>query len=94
VDLSEVERGLGADMHADAMRDHLGTLLARTVACARECVQRAGLTDSTLDAIYLTGGSSALRPFQRALQAEFPGVAMVEGDLFGGVASGLAYSRS
>ena len=93
VDLSEVERGLGADMHADAMRDHLGTLLARTVACARECVQRAGLTDSTLDAIYLTGGSSALRPFQRALQAEFPGVAMVEGDLFGGVASGLAYSR-
>ena len=94
VDLSEVERGLGADMHADAMRDHLGTLLARTVACARECVQRSGLTDNTLDAIYLTGGSSALRPFQRALQAEFPGVAMVEGDLFGGVASGLAYSRS
>ncbi|MDO8888612.1 MAG: heat-shock protein, partial [Hydrogenophaga sp.] len=67
--------------------------LARTVACARECVQRAGLTDSTLDAIYLTGGSSALRPFQRALQAEFPDVSMVEGDLFGGVASGLAYSR-
>ena len=93
VDLAEVERGLSADMHTDAMRDHLATLLARTVACARECVQRAGLTDSTLDAIYLTGGSSALRPFQRALQAEFPGVAMVEGDLFGGVASGLAYSR-
>jgi len=56
VDLSEVERGLGAAMDADAMRDHLGHLLARTVACARDCVQRAGLTDSTLDAIYLTGG--------------------------------------
>ena len=93
VDLSEVERGLDAAMDADAMRDHLGSLLARTVACARECVQRAGLTDNTLDAIYLTGGSSALRPFQRALQAEFPGVDLVEGDLFGGVASGLAYSR-
>lgn len=35
---------------------------------------------------------SALRPFQRALQAEFAGVPLVEGDLFGGVASGLAYS--
>jgi hypothetical chaperone protein len=74
------------------MRDHLGTLLARTVARARECVQRAGLTDSTLDAIGLSSGSSALLPFQRALKAEFPGVAMVEGDLSGGVASGLAYS--
>jgi hypothetical chaperone protein len=94
VDLSEVERGLGAAMDADAMHNHLGTLLARTVACARECVLRAGLTDDTLDAVYLTGGSSALRPFQRALQAEFPHVPMVEGDLFGGVASGLAYSRS
>lgn len=62
--------------------------------CARECVQRAGLADaSSLDAIYLTGGSSALRPFQRALQEAFKGVPLVEGDLFGGVASGLAYSR-
>jgi hypothetical chaperone protein len=57
-------------------------------------VQRAGLRDAaSLDAIYLTGGSSALRPFQLALQDAFKGVPLVEGDLFGGVASGLAYSR-
>lgn len=93
VDLSYVEVGLAAQMGVADMREHLADLLARTVACARECVQRAGLTDGSMDAIYLTGGSSALRPFQRALQAEFAGVALVEGDLFGGVASGLAYSR-
>jgi hypothetical chaperone protein len=68
-------------------------LLARTVACARECVQRAELTNGSLDAIYLTGGSSALSTFQSALQAEFAGVPLVEGDLFGGVALGLTYSR-
>src|SRR5450830_1368484 len=62
-------------------------------SCARECVRRAGLSDASIDAIYLTGGSSALRPFQQALQTEFVGVPVVEGDLFGGVASGLAYSR-
>jgi hypothetical chaperone protein len=50
------------------------------------------LAHTGIDAMYLTGGSSALRPFQRALQNVFPDVAMVEGDLFGGVASGLAYS--
>ena len=93
IDLSIVEPGLQAPLQTADLQDHLGALLARTVACARECVLRAGLRDGALDAIYLTGGSSALRPFQRALQAEFAGVAMIEGDLFGGVASGLAYSR-
>lgn len=93
VDLSEVEAGLSTGLDATDMRDHLATLLGRTVACARECVQRAGLHHAGgLDAIYLTGGSSALRPFQQALQAAFAGVPLVQGDLFGGVASGLAYS--
>lgn len=93
VDLSYVEPGLVTTMETAGLRDHLAALLARTVACARDCVQRAGLGDGALDAIYLTGGSSALRPFQQALQAEFAGVPLVEGDLFGSVASGLAYSR-
>ncbi|AOW13967.1 heat-shock protein [Hydrogenophaga crassostreae] len=93
LDLSFLEAGLSAGMAPGDMQEHLAAQLARTVACARECVQRAGLTDSDLSAVYLTGGSSALLPFQRALQAAFPGVALVEGDLFGGVASGLAYSK-
>lgn len=93
LDLSFLEPELLATLHADAMRDHLAPLLSQAVACARACVQAAGLRDSDLDAIYLTGGSSALRPFQRALQAAFAQVPLVEGDLFGGVASGLVYSR-
>ena len=93
VDLSFVEPGFAVQMAPNDMREHLAVLLERVVACARECVQRAGLTEGGLDAIYLTGGSSALRAFQSALQAEFPGVSLVEGDLFGGVAAGLAYSH-
>ncbi len=93
IDLSVIERDLQAHLGVSDMQAHLQDLLARTVACARECVQRAGLTDASLDAIYLTGGSSALSTFQAALQTEFAGVPLVEGDLFGGVALGLAYSR-
>jgi len=93
IDLAFVEPGLQASVGAIRLRDHLSDLLARSVACARECVRRAGLGDAELDAIYLTGGSSALRPFQTALRAEFAGVPLIEGDLFGGVATGLAYSR-
>jgi hypothetical chaperone protein len=93
IDLSYVEADLRASLNATDLQTHLAQLLANTVRCARECVQRAGLTHGKPDAIYLTGGASALRTFQKALQAEFAGVPVVEGDLFGGVASGLVYSR-
>jgi hypothetical chaperone protein len=93
IDLSYVEADLAASLNTTDLHTHLAQLLANTVACARECVQRAGLSNGKPDAIYLTGGSSALRTFQEALQAEFAGVPLVEGDLFGGVASGLVYSQ-
>ena len=92
LDLSFVEKGFAVQLAPSDMSAHLETLLGRVVACARDCVQRAGVSDAALGAIYLTGGSSALRPFQAALQAEFAGVSLVEGDLFGGVAAGLTYS--
>lgn len=93
VDLSIVEAALTAPLGTAALREHLGGLLERTVVCAQECVQRAGLRSDQLNAVYLTGGSSALRPFQQTLRNAFPGVPLIEGDLFGGVASGLAYTR-
>jgi len=93
IDLAVIERDLQGHLGLADMQAHLHDLLARTVACARECVQRASLTDGALDAIYLTGGSSALSTFQQVLQTEFEGVPLIEGDLFGGVALGLAYSR-
>jgi hypothetical chaperone protein len=92
IDFSYLEANLAASLSTVDLHTHLAQLLANTVTCARECVQRAGLTNSKPDAIYLTGGSSALRTFQQALQMEFVGVPLVEGDLFGGVASGLVYS--
>ena len=92
LDLTYVEANLAATLGSNDLHTHLAQLLANTVACARDCVQRAKLTHGKPDAIYLTGGSSALRTFQEALQSAFVGVPMVEGDLFGGVASGLVYS--
>ncbi len=92
IDLSRIETGLQALLSPSSMAEHLHDPLTRVVACAHECVRRAGLSKGQLDAIYLTGGSSALVPFQEALQAAFSGTPLAEGDLFGGVAAGLAYS--
>lgn len=91
LDLSFVETGMQIPLSPAQLAQELDTPLQRVLACARECVSAAGLADHELDAIYLTGGSSALRPFQQVLRDGFPGVPLVEGDLFGGVAAGLAY---
>ena len=92
IDLSFAEAGLATTLSPDDMAQQLADPLARVVASAHECVRRAGLRSNDLDAIYLTGGSSALRPFQQALRRGFAGVNLIEGDLFGGVAAGLAYA--
>jgi len=92
IDLSCVEPGLGTQLDAHGIQRHLAGLLEQVVACAHECVRRAGLKAADLGAIYLTGGSSALWPFQQALRRGFPQTGLIEGDLFGGVASGLAYA--
>lgn len=91
--LDWIEARLGAAVTPSGLAQSLAQPLEQVVACARDCLQRAGLADGGVDAIYLTGGSSALRPLRQALRTAFPGTPQVEGDLFGGVAAGLAVSR-
>ena len=65
--------------------------VASIVACAQACVARSGVPASRLQALYLTGGSSALTPLGVALGRAFPGAQRVTGDRLGSVAAGLAY---
>ena len=85
---------LGNDLPAvvspEVLEVQLQALLLQVVECAQDCVHQAGV--AAPDAIYLTGGSSALRTLRDALRIAFPDVPQVEGDLFGGVATGLAYA--
>jgi hypothetical chaperone protein len=81
---------LGAAISAPGMAETLQQALAQVVECAQLCVQRSGLPG--VDAVYLTGGSSALRPLMAALRTAMPGATLVEGNRFGGVAAGLAYA--
>ena len=92
--LATMEKGpsqhLGATVTAAVMANALQQALSQVVQCAQLCVQRSGL--STVDAVYLTGGSSALRPLMQALRTAMPDATVVEGNRFGGVAAGLAYA--
>lgn len=92
VDLDFLDRNIPAELSplisADGMANALQQSLGQVVACAQECVAAAGLT--AVDVVYLTGGSSALRPLIEALRSAMPEATLVEGNRFGGVAAGLA----
>lgn len=90
VKLDFLRSELDPTITADGMADALQQALAQVVQCAGACVQESGL--AAVDVVYLTGGSSALRPLMEALQTAMPGATLVSGDRFGGVAAGLAYA--
>jgi hypothetical chaperone protein len=81
---------LGATVTVPGMADALQQALSQVVQCAQLCVERSGLP--AVDAVYLTGGSSALRPLMQALRTAMPDATVIEGNRFGGVAAGLAYA--
>jgi hypothetical chaperone protein len=92
LDLGYIEPQLAATLSTHQMAQILQQMVNKIVDTAAQCVALSGLAAQDLDAIYLTGGSSALLPLKAALQQRFAGANMVSGDLFGAVASGLVYS--
>jgi hypothetical chaperone protein len=92
LDLGYIEPQLAATLSTAQMAQILQQMVDKIVEAAAQCVALSGLAAQDLDAIYLTGGSSALLPLKAALQQRFEGANIVSGDLFGAVASGLVYS--
>ena len=90
IDLACIERGLAALLSPAGLSQVLQQQVARIVECARQCVAASGVRE--VNAVYLTGGSSALAPLGTALQAVFSSASIVRGDRFGSVAAGLATS--
>ena len=91
LELDCIERGLSVPLTPTGLDDTLQTQMGSIVACALECAARAGLAPHSIDALYLTGGSSALAPLAVALGQAFPGARLLTGDRLGSVAAGLAY---
>ena len=90
VELDFLDSSLAPTVDAANMEAALHASLAQVVQCAQDCVAAAGL--SAVDAVYLTGGSSALRTLIAALRQAMPLAKLVEGNRFGGVAAGLAWA--
>jgi hypothetical chaperone protein len=94
IDLAQVESGLAATLDERHTLAALDVDLDRIVAAAEHTVRQAGLGPEAVDALYFTGGSTALRLLAERLQRAFPAARPVRGDRFASVATGLALHAS
>lgn len=89
IDISDA--ALGAPVEATAallnetVAEQLGSL-SRTLA---ETLAASGLPGQRIDAVFLTGGSTAIPAVRAAVTSLTPGARIVEGDMFGAVGLGL-----
>lgn len=88
--LDFLDAQLRCEIHAQGMAQALEQSIVQVLQCAQDCVLQSGLP--SVQVVYLTGGSSAMRPLKLALGQAMPHATLVEGNRFGAVAAGLAYA--
>jgi hypothetical chaperone protein len=90
IDLSMVEDALACSFDAVRQQAALSESIFRIAGAARQAIEQAGLSPSKIDALYFTGGSTALQSLAHAIGAVVPDAVQVDGDRFTSVVSGLA----
>ncbi|ATQ68516.1 Hsp70 family protein [Methylosinus sp. 3S-1] len=89
IDLSEIEPGLAIETTRGDLQAAVETRLASLRAASAETLAQAGIAAERIDAIFLTGGSTAIPAVREAVTAIAPRARVVEGDMFGSVGLGL-----
>lgn len=89
IDLSEVEQGFAARVGAGTLEEAIADQLRSLTRTLDETIAASGLTADRIDAVFLTGGSTAIPAVRAAVTGRTPGARVVEGDMFGAVGLGL-----
>jgi hypothetical chaperone protein len=89
LDLGVIEAGLRATLDQSAATQALDADMQRIVDAADAAVKQAGLASTQIDALYFTGGSTGFLPLAQRIAARFVDAAVVRGDRFASVATGL-----
>ncbi|KWR81313.1 Hsp70 family protein [Cupriavidus sp. IDO] len=90
VDLHRIAQELTLTVTRDDFDNAIGKLVTKTEHTVREMLSTAGVDAGSVDTILFTGGSSSVPLLRQRLGELLPGARRVEGDLFGGIGSGLA----
>ena len=86
--------GWGVDLHAEISRADFDRWIADDLASIDDAVdsalRKAGLAESGIDAVFITGGTSFVPAVRDLFARRFPAERIHQGDAFQSVASGLA----
>ncbi len=88
--LDWVEPGLQVCLGRCDLVRQTDRLAERIATRVQNCLDQAGLAATSVDALFLTGGSTQLAHVRSAIAACLPLARVVEGDTFGSVGTGLA----
>jgi hypothetical chaperone protein len=89
MDLKNIESGLAVPVDRNGLESAIAPGLVRIEKAIADTTADAGLDRNAIEAIFLTGGSSAI-PIIRAGISQFcPGAEIKDGDMFGSVGKGL-----
>jgi hypothetical chaperone protein len=89
IDLKSIEAGLAVDVDREGFERAIAPGLARIEKAIAATAADAGLAGSAIEAVFLTGGSSAIPIVRRQVGALLPHAQMRDGDMFGSVGKGL-----
>lgn len=89
IDLCEVERNLTAGVGTADLDGAIAAQLEALSRAAKETLTASGVAGGRIDALFLTGGSTAIPAVRAAISAHTPHARIVEGDRFGAVGLGL-----
>jgi hypothetical chaperone protein len=89
IDLTDIERDFVVETNRDILRAAIDDRLDALTRTLDDTLAAAGLTGERIDAVFLTGGSTAIPAVRAVATARTPRAKIVEGDLFGAVGLGL-----
>jgi hypothetical chaperone protein len=89
VDLKDMESGLQVPVDRDGFESTIAPGLVRIEKAIAETAADAGLDRNAIQAVFLTGGSSAIPIVRDKISQFFPDAELKDGDMFGSVGKGL-----
>lgn len=94
MDLEIIEEGWQLKLTATDLMNAINTDIGRIATASLKTVAVAGLKPDQIETIFMTGGSTGLPGFEKAIKKLFPKSAIIYGDRFSSVGKGLGLSAA
>jgi hypothetical chaperone protein len=88
--LERIEAELSVELTRSAFNAAIDGLLQRVCNSVSQLLLQAGISETQVDTVFFTGGSSGVPMLRQQIAALLPNARHVEGNVFGSIGSGLA----